>query len=76
MTSGGSESLLMMMKAYRDFARNERGIKKPEIVASKTFHAAIKKGGDLFGIKVILVSVLKAWKCSSDNNHTVLKVRT
>jgi len=32
-TSGGTESILMAMKAYRDFARNERGIQNPEVCA-------------------------------------------
>ena len=31
-TSGGSESILLAMKTYRDWARDKRGITAPEIV--------------------------------------------
>jgi sphinganine-1-phosphate aldolase len=34
MTSGGTESILMAIKAYRDQARRERNITKPNIVIS------------------------------------------
>lgn len=30
-TSGGTESILMACKAYRDWARNEKGITEPEM---------------------------------------------
>ncbi|NOZ87894.1 MAG: aminotransferase class V-fold PLP-dependent enzyme [Deltaproteobacteria bacterium] len=56
-TSGGTESILLAMKTYRDKARVERKITKPEIVIPVTAHAAFDKAGQYFGIKVVKVPV-------------------
>jgi glutamate/tyrosine decarboxylase-like PLP-dependent enzyme len=56
-TSGGTESILLAMKTYRDRARIERGIKKPEIVAPVTAHAAFDKASQYFGIRLVSVPV-------------------
>jgi len=56
-TSGGTESILMACKAYRDRARAERGITEPEMVAPISAHAAFEKAGLYFGIKVHHVPV-------------------
>lgn len=47
MTSGGSESLLLACKAYRDYARDFKGIKQPEILIATTAHAAFDKASQL-----------------------------
>lgn len=52
MTSGGTESILMACKAYRDFAREEWGIKKPEMVLPVTAHAAFDKAAHYFKIRI------------------------
>ncbi|XP_018320081.1 sphingosine-1-phosphate lyase [Agrilus planipennis] len=57
MTSGGTESILMACKAFRDFAREEKGIKKPEMVLPKTAHSAFDKAAQYFKIKAIYVPV-------------------
>ncbi|MFC1895634.1 pyridoxal-dependent decarboxylase [Thermodesulfobacteriota bacterium] len=56
-TSGGSESILMAMKVYREKARVERGITAPEIIMPKTAHPAFNKAGEYFGIKMAAVPV-------------------
>ena len=56
-TSGGSESIAMAMKAYRDKARAENGITSPEVVMPKTAHPAFHKAGMYFGIKIVEVPV-------------------
>ena len=56
-TSGGTESILLAMKAYRDRARKERGICRPEIVVPTTAHAAFDKAAQYFGIRQIKVPV-------------------
>ncbi|KXJ12320.1 sphingosine-1-phosphate lyase 1 [Exaiptasia diaphana] len=56
MTLGGTESILLACKAYRDWAY-ERGIKKPEIVAPNTIHAAFDKAAHYFGFKLVHVAV-------------------
>lgn len=44
MTSGGTESIIMACKAYRNYAMEVKGIKKPEILVPVTAHAAFDKG--------------------------------
>jgi glutamate/tyrosine decarboxylase-like PLP-dependent enzyme len=56
-TSGGTESILLAMKAYRDCARAERNIARPEIVVPETAHAAFDKAAEYFGIRRVNVPV-------------------
>ncbi len=50
-TSGGTESILLAMKTYRDGAREKRGITRPEMIAPVTAHAAFDKAAQYFDIK-------------------------
>ncbi|KAI8821385.1 pyridoxal phosphate-dependent transferase [Fimicolochytrium jonesii] len=56
-TSGGTESLLMAIKAYRDMARDQRGVTEPEMVVPVTIHAAFDKGESYFGVKLIHIPI-------------------
>lgn len=56
-TSGGSESIMMAMKVYRDRALAEKGISAPEIIMPKTAHPAFNKAGEYFGIKMVIIPV-------------------
>ena len=56
-TSGGTESILMAMKAYRDYALQEKGIAEPEIIMPHTAHPAFDKAGQYFGIQMVHVPV-------------------
>ncbi len=56
-TFGGSESIMLPMLAYREQAREEKGITLPEMVVPDTIHVAFDKGAHLFGIKLIHVPV-------------------
>ena len=56
-TSGGTESILMAMKVYRDKGVAEKGITAPEIIKPKTAHPAFLKAGHYFGIKMVEVPV-------------------
>src|SRR4030067_483562 len=56
-SSGGTESILLAMKTYRDWARATRGISSPEIIAPTTAHAAFDKAGQYFGLKGIRIPV-------------------
>ncbi|GAA6064716.1 hypothetical protein JCM10212_000830 [Sporobolomyces blumeae] len=51
-TSGGTESILMACKAYRDRARVEYGITEPEMIVPISAHAAFDKASKYFGIKI------------------------
>ena len=57
LTSGGTESILMAMKAYRDRARTEKNISIPEIIMPHTAHPAFDKSGQYFGIKMVHIPV-------------------
>ncbi|XP_044515031.1 sphingosine-1-phosphate lyase 1 [Gracilinanus agilis] len=57
-TSGGTESILMACKAYRDLAY-EKGIKVPEIVAPVSAHAAFEKAAHYFGMQLIRIPLKK-----------------
>ncbi|CAJ1416073.1 unnamed protein product [Effrenium voratum] len=50
-TTGGTESILMAMKAYRDWGA-AKGITDPNIVMCTTAHAAFDKAGKYFKINV------------------------
>jgi sphinganine-1-phosphate aldolase len=52
-SSGGTESILLAMKTYRDWAEAEKGINEPEIIAPVTAHAAFTKAAQYFKMKII-----------------------
>ncbi|XP_055836776.1 sphingosine-1-phosphate lyase [Episyrphus balteatus] len=52
MTTGGTESILLACKAYRDYAREIKGITKPNMVVPRSAHAAFDKAGQYLGIHV------------------------
>src|SRR3546814_165664 len=56
-TSGGAGSIMHALLAYRDHARQERGITNPNIVKPETSHPAFDKGCHLFGIEARNVPV-------------------
>lgn len=80
MTSGGTESILMAVKAARERGRAERNITAPEMVIADSAHAAFHKGGYYFGVKVHKVPVGPDWRADVDamaahvNDNTVLVV--
>ncbi|KAI8365363.1 sphingosine-1-phosphate lyase [Radiomyces spectabilis] len=57
MTSGGTESIIMACKAYRDMYKDLKGIRYPEMVVPETIHAAFMKAAGYFNIKLIMVPV-------------------
>ncbi len=56
-TSGGTGSILMAMKVYRDWACKEKHIQTPEIIMPHTAHPAFDKAGSYFGIKMVHIPV-------------------
>ena len=61
-SSGGTESILLAMKTYRDWARETKGITKPEMIIPNTAHAAFEKAGQYFKIKVVRIPVDSDYK--------------
>jgi len=78
-SSGGTESILLAMKTYRDWARHTKGITEPEMVRPTTAHAAFDKAAEYFGIKNVRVPVgddfraeVQAMKAAITNNTVVM----
>ena len=58
MTSGGTESILMAIKSYRERAKKYKPwIIKPEIVVPETIHVAFEKACHYFGVKMVTIPV-------------------
>lgn len=57
LSSGGTDSILLAMKTYRDWARAEKEIAEPEIIAPVTAHAAFDKAAHYFDMKIVKVPV-------------------
>ncbi len=78
-SSGGTESILLAMKAYRDWARHTKGITHPEMVIPATAHTAFNKAGEYFQIKIRRIPVdqnlqadIRAAKKAINRNTIVL----
>jgi glutamate/tyrosine decarboxylase-like PLP-dependent enzyme len=80
MTSGGTESLLLTVKAARERGRREKGITAPNIVLPTSAHAAFEKGCYYFGLESRRIEVRDDWRADviamSDaiDDNTVLVV--
>ncbi|MBL0212470.1 MAG: aspartate aminotransferase family protein [Myxococcales bacterium] len=57
-TSGGTESILCAVAAYRDRARRERPwVLRPELIVPTTIHPAFDKAAHYFGVKLVKVPI-------------------
>ncbi len=75
-TSGGTESILLAMKTYRDWARAEKGITEPEVIAPETAHPAFDKAAHLFCIRLIRTPVRDDFKADVEAMRRALTRRT
>jgi glutamate/tyrosine decarboxylase-like PLP-dependent enzyme len=54
MTSGGTESIMMAIKTYRDRARvTNPSIRQPEVIVPESVHVAFDKAGKYFDVKIV-----------------------
>jgi glutamate/tyrosine decarboxylase-like PLP-dependent enzyme len=80
MTSGGTESILVAVKAAKERGRAERAITEPEMVLARSAHAAFHKAAHDFGVTARVVPVRDDWRADVDamaaavNDRTVLVV--
>lgn len=80
MTTGGTESILMAVKAARERGRREKDIGHPNIVLPTSAHAAFEKGGYYFGLETRRIPVQGDWRADVDamadaiDDNTVLVV--
>ncbi len=78
-TSGGTESILLAVKTYRDRAATS-GVKSPEIVAPVTAHVAFDKAAHYFGLKMVKIPVDDSFRADvaaaaeAVNRNTVVMV--
>ena len=61
-SSGGTESIMLAMRTYRDRAKAERGITEPEMVVPVSAHAAFDKASHYFGITLVPVPLDADWR--------------
>ena len=80
-TSGGTESILMAIKAYRDRARKlAPHVSRPNMVVPTTIHPAFEKAGHYFGVDVIHVPLRSDFRVDVNavakavNSQTILIV--
>jgi sphinganine-1-phosphate aldolase len=66
MTTGGTESILMAVKAARERGRKERHVTTPNVVLPTSAHAAFEKGCYYFGLESRRVPVGSDWKADPD----------
>lgn len=78
-SSGGTESILLAMKTYRDWARDKKGITNPEMIIPTTAHAAFEKASQYFCIKMHRIPVgtdfradVQATKAAINENTIVI----
>ncbi len=76
-TTGGTESLLMTVKAARDWARKHRPeIHAPEMVLPVTAHPAFDKAAEYFGVKAIHVPVCADFRADVEAMRTAITPNT
>lgn len=63
-TSGGTESILMAVKAARDQFR-EAGVRQPNVVLPTSAHAAFEKAGAYFDVEMRRVDVDAHWRADA-----------
>ena len=81
MTSGGTESILLAVKSYRDFFKEKKPqIDIPEMIIPITAHPAFLKAAHYFNVKPVIVPVDKDFKANTNavdkacNKNTIMIV--
>jgi sphinganine-1-phosphate aldolase len=78
MTSGGTESILMAVKAARDWGRAEKGIAQPRLVVPVTAHPAFDKAAHYLDVEIVRTPLREDLRADVDamvqaiNDNTVL----
>jgi sphinganine-1-phosphate aldolase len=56
-TTGGTESIILALFGYREYAKKYKGICRPEMIAPSTVHPAFDKGCYYLGIKLHKITI-------------------
>ena len=71
MVTGGTEANIMAIRAARNIARDNKGIKKGEFIVPKSAHFSFKKAADMLDLKLIRVDLDENYrinpKCVEEN---------
>ncbi|CAA2984325.1 sphingosine-1-phosphate lyase [Olea europaea subsp. europaea] len=80
MTSGGTESIVLAVKASRDYMKAKKGITRPEMIIPASAHSAYDKAAHYFNIKLCRVPANKDFRADVKaikrhiNRNTILIV--
>ena len=55
LTSGGTESILLAIRAHLQYYGKQRSIQYPELICGSTAHAAVDKACDIYNIRKVVV---------------------
>ena len=71
MVTGGTEANIMAIRSARNLARDNKGIKKGELIVPKSAHFSFKKAADMLDLKLIRVDLDENYrinpKCVEEN---------
>lgn len=77
MTSGGTESILLAIRAYREQARiRDPGNTSPEILLPESSHPAVLKAAGYFGIKPVYIPLNSDFKADTSKLEELVTERT
>ncbi len=75
-TSGGTESILLAMKTYRDRALARDSSAKPQVIAPSSAHAAFDKAAEIFGIELVRIPVAADYRADTGAMADAITERT
>jgi glutamate/tyrosine decarboxylase-like PLP-dependent enzyme len=75
LTSGGTESLMNPLLAYREWGR-DRGITRPNVVLPETAHPALHKGGHYFDLEMRIAGVTDMHVADMDSVRSLVDENT
>lgn len=76
MTSGGTESILLAVKAARERGRKEKNITNPNVVLPTSAHAAFEKACYYFGLESRRVPVRADWRADAPAMEAAIDANT
>jgi glutamate/tyrosine decarboxylase-like PLP-dependent enzyme len=75
-SSGGTESILLAMKTYRDWGWAKKWITEPEMIIPTTAHAAFDKASQFFKIKAVRIPVGKDFRADVEATRNAITRNT
>ncbi|HMJ10947.1 MAG TPA: aminotransferase class V-fold PLP-dependent enzyme [Polyangiaceae bacterium] len=76
LSSGGSESIQLAMRTYRDYFRSKKNITAPEMVIPASAHVAFEKAAQYFQIKPVIVPVQDDMRANADAMRAAITENT